>query len=132
MVNNAKYSAAQGLDVRSEDVSQTGDLWGVTALDEDWVTLNQMIKYYKFGFGRVSDYANEGVRAGLMTRAEGVKLVSRYDHSCDPKYIKSFCDYIDLSVDEFWTQVLQSVNRDLFHVAKDGTITRKFEVGVGL
>lgn len=132
LVNNAKYSAAQGLDLRSDDVSQTGDLWGVTALDEDWVTLNQMIKYYKFGFGRVSDYVNEGVRAGLMTREEGIKLVSRHDHSCDPKYIKSFCDYIDLSVDEFWAQVLQSVNRDLFHVAKDGTITRKFEVGVGL
>ena len=67
-----------------------------------------------------------------MTRAKGIELISRYDHSCDPKYITSFCDYIDLSVDEFWAQVLQSVNRDLFHVAKDGTITRKFEVGVGL
>ena len=23
--------------------------------DEDWITLNQMIKYYKYGFGRASD-----------------------------------------------------------------------------
>lgn len=132
LVNNAKYSAAQGLDLRQDDVSQTGDLWGVTSLDEDWVTLNQMIKYYKFGFGRVSDYTNEAVRSGSMTRAAGIDLVSRYDDACDPKYIAAFCDYIDLSVDAFWDQVHRSVNRDLFDVARDGTITRKFEVGVGL
>lgn len=132
LVNNAKYSASNGLLLRDDDVSRTGDLWGVTSLDEDWVTLNQMIKYYKFGFGRVSDYANEAIRAGTMTREEGIDLVSRYDHSCDPKYIKQFCKYIDISVEDFWDQVHRSVNRDLFNVANDGTITRKFEVGVGL
>ena len=35
----------------------------MSALDEDWVTLNQMIKYYKYGFGRVSDSVNEQIRS---------------------------------------------------------------------
>ena len=44
---------ANGLIGRQDDVSKTGDLYGISAIDDDWVTLNQMIKYYKFGFGAV-------------------------------------------------------------------------------
>lgn len=131
-VNNAKYSTVLGLDVRTDDVGNTGDLWGVTALDEDWVTLNQMIKYYKFGFGRVTDYVNEAIRHGEITRGLGIKLVEKYDHSCSDEYIRSFCDYIEISVDAFWDQVIKSVNRDLFDVGADRSIKPKFTVGEGL
>ena len=34
-----------------------------------------MIKYYKFGFGRVSDYCNEEIRLGKMTRDEAEKIL---------------------------------------------------------
>jgi hypothetical protein len=113
-------------------VENTGDLRGVTSLDEDWVTLNQMIKYYKFGFGRVSDYCNEEIRRGNMSREEGIRLVSEYDDSCSPGYIAAFSDYIGISVDDFWKQVHASVNKDLFDIRPNGRIERKFEVGVGL
>ena len=91
-----------------------------------------MIKYYKFGFGRVTDYVNEGIRNGDMTREEAIKIVERYDGSCSDKYIKSFCDYIEITVDEFWEQVNKSVNLDLFSIAPNGKIQRKFKVGIGL
>lgn len=132
LVNNGAYSCANGLEIRHDTVENTGDLWGVTSLDEDWVTLNQMIKYYKYGFGRVTDYANEEIRLGRMTRAEGIALVERYDDSCADSYIQSFCEYIEISVDQFWAQVRANVNRDLFDVEPDGTIRRRFTVGVGL
>lgn len=132
LVNNGAYSCANGLEIRHDTVENTGDLWGVTSLDEDWVTLNQMIKYYKYGFGRVTDYANEEIRLGRMTRAEGISLVERYDDSCADSYIQSFCEYIEISVDQFWAQVRANVNRELFDVAADGTIRRRFTVGVGL
>lgn len=132
LVNNGMYGAAQGLHVREDGVENTGDLAGVTSLDEDWVTLNQMIKYYKFGFGRVTDYVNELIRGKAMTREEGIELVSKYDDACSPKYIASFCDYIGISVEQFWRQVHASVNRDLFDVSADGVISRKFVVGSGL
>ena len=132
LVNNGMYSAAQGLHIREDGVENTGDLAGVTSLDEDWVTLNQMIKYYKFGFGRVTDYVNELIRHKAMTRDEGIALVSQYDDACSPDYIASFCDYIGISVEQFWVQVHASVNRDLFNVSADGAITRKFVVGAGL
>jgi len=132
LVNNGMYSAANGLKLRTDTVDHTGDLKGVTSLDEDWVTLNQMIKFYKFGFGRVTDYVNEEIRLGRMTREAGIALVEKYDDACSPDYIASFCAYIGITVEAFWTQVRASVNRELFDIAADGRITRKFQVGVGL
>lgn len=132
LVNNGMYSASAGLEIREDTVENTGDLHGVSSLDEDWVTLNQMIKYYKFGFGRVTDYANEEIRLGRMSRERGVRLVEQYDDACAPSYIKAFSDYIGISIDAFWRQVYTSVNRDLFDVHSNGRITRKFKVGVGL
>lgn len=131
LVNNGLYSVIEGLEIRDDDVSNTGDLYGVTSLDEDWVTLNQMIKYYKYGFGRVTDYVNEEIRHKRMTRETAISLVKKYDDSCNEKYIESFCEYIEIPVSEFWQQVRQSVNTDLFSIKSDGSIKRKFEIGVG-
>ena len=131
-VDNAAYASVEGLELREDTVENTGDLFGVTSLDEDWVTLNQMIKYYKYGFGRVSDYANEGIRNGTMTRDEGIELVEKYDDACGDEYIESFCSYIEITVEEFWEQVYKNVNKDLFTIESDGSIRRKFEVGIGL
>ncbi len=131
-VNNAMYSTVNGLEIRQDTVENTGDLYGITALDEEWVTLNQMIKYYKFGFGRVSDYVNEDIRVGRITRKQGVALVEQYDDACSDDYIASFCDYIGITVVQFWTQVHSSLNRNLFRVDAAGRIERKFKVGVGL
>ena len=76
----------------------TRAIFGLTALDDDWVTLNQMIKYYKYGFGRATDYVNEEIRLGRMTREEGIHC-PEYDGCCSGKYISSFCDYINISDD---------------------------------
>lgn len=132
IINNGMYSVSNGLGVRSATVEETGDLTRVFALDEDWVTLNQMIKYYKYGFGRVSDHVNESVRRGIMTREEGTKLIEKYDGSCSEKYIQSFCDYIQITKDIFWEQVHSCVNKELFEISSDGKIHPKFEVGYGL
>lgn len=132
LINNAAYSCSNGLDIREDTVEKTGDLHGVTSLDEDWVTLNQMIKYFKFGFGRATDYVNEEIRLGRMTREKGIELVEQYDGRCGEGYIESFCDFIDLPVPKFWEHARASVNRELFNVAANGVITPRFQVGVGL
>ncbi|MGQ3039887.1 MAG: N-acetyl sugar amidotransferase [Brevundimonas sp.] len=132
LTNNGLYSTLNGLEVRNDKVENTGDLRGVTSLDEDWVTLNQMIKYYKFGFGRVTDYCNEEIRLGRISRDQGIELVEKYDDSCSDNYIAEFSDYIGISVDQFWGQVHRSINRDLFDVQSDGRVVRKFKVGAGL
>ena len=132
LVNNAMYSCTQGLEIRSDDVSATGDLFGVTALDEDFTPINQMIKYYKFGFGRTTDYVNEEIRLGRISRDDGIELVEKYDHCCSPQYIKNYCDYLGITVEDFWIKINAAVNKELFVIETDGTIKPKFSIGAGL
>lgn len=132
LVNNATYSCGSGLDIRADGVEKTGDLYGVTALDEDFTPINQLIKYYKFGFGRVTDYVNEEIRLGRIGRDDGIALVERYDDAKDAEYIKKYCDYLAISVPDFWRKVHTSVNKDLFAIQENGAILRKFKVGLGL
>ena len=132
LINNGMYAASNGLEIRSDHVSNTGDLHGVTSLDEDWVTLNQMIKFYKYGFGRVTDYVNEEIRIGRLTRLEAIELVETYDDACGINYIQNFSEYIGITVSQFWEKVHSSLNRELFDIGADGRISRRFKVGVGL
>ena len=132
LVDNGNFAALRGLEIRYEKPWEIGDPLGITSLDEDWVTFNQMIKYLKFGFGRVADYVNEDIRNGRMTREEGMALNERYDGKCSVKYIQSFCQYIGISVAEFWEQVDESVNTDLFIKEGLGRYIPKFKVGMGL
>jgi hypothetical protein len=132
LVNNAMYSCANGLQIRSDDVSITGDLFGVTALDEDFTPINQMIKYYKYGFGRTTDYVNEEIRLGRISRENAIDLVIAYDHKCASSYISEYCKYLDISVEFFWKKVKMSTNKELFDILENGFIQPKFKVGVGL
>lgn len=129
--DNGVYAALNGLEIRSEKPWDIGDPLGVTSLDEDWVTLNQMIKYLKFGFGRVSDYINEDIRNGLISRDQGIDLVKKYDGKCSVDYIASFCDFINIDLETFWRVVDASVNEDLFAKISLGVYEPKFEVGFG-
>ena len=132
LIDNGNFSALRGLEIRNEKPWEIGDSVGVTSLDEDWVTFNQMIKYLKFGFGRIADYVNEDIRNGRMTREEGILLNKRFDGKCSSKYIESFCSYIGISVQQFWEQVDKSVNKKLFQKHSLGYYSPKFEVGIGL
>tara|TARA_R110002051_G_scaffold112439_4_gene185196 strand:- start:6177 stop:7301 length:1125 start_codon:yes stop_codon:yes gene_type:complete len=131
LANNGSVSALNGLVMRHHGPENTGDLYGVSSLDEDWVTLNQMIKYYKFGFGRASDYVNEMIRMGTITRARGIELAERYDGVCSEKYINDFCDFTGITSADFWEKVRSIANPDLFHLSGN-RITPKFVVGQGL
>ena len=132
LINNGFDSITSGLDIRDKYVEDTGDITQVSSLDEDWVTLNQMIKYYKFGFGRVTDYVNESIRNNDMTREKGIDLCEKYDGSCNPSYVTSFCEYIGISIEDFWLNVKESVNKNLFEISSSGKIIRKFKVGLGI
>jgi N-acetyl sugar amidotransferase len=132
LVDNGNFSALRGLEVRNEKPWEIGDPYGITSLDEDWVGLNQMIKYLKFGFGRITDYVNEDIRNGRMDRNNGINVCEKFDGSCSEKYIESFSDYIGISVYQFWEQVDKSVNPLLFERIRLGKYKAKFKVGIGL
>ncbi len=103
--SNAAYAMKHGLKIREGEDAQPDNIGGTgtwTALDDDFVIVNQMLKYMKFGFGKATQEAGVSIRAGLMSRQEGMEIVKAYDGKCAPKYIKQFCSYIDIDEDEFW------------------------------
>jgi N-acetyl sugar amidotransferase len=131
-IDNANFSVTKGLEIRNDKPEMMGEYVGVTALDEDWTPMNQMIKYLKYGFGRTTDYVNEDIRLGRITRSQGIELVEKFDGKCSNEYIKSFCEFIDISIDKFWEIVDQGVNKSLFKKVSTGIYEKKFKVGIGL
>jgi len=94
-----------------------------------------MIKYFKFGYGRVTDYLNYEIRSKNISRDDAIKLIEKYDGACSEKYIDNFCSYLNISKEEFWNNVSRFVNRDLFTLNNKKTGKKfipKFNVGKGL
>ena len=114
LAGNSVFAMPAGLHIREEGVLSTGDILGTSQLDEEWATINMMLRYYKLGFGRASDYVNEEIRCGRITRKEGSVLAQRYDGICDDKYVDSFCHYVGITIADFWTQVHKAANPLLF------------------
>jgi hypothetical protein len=113
-LDNGLFSISHGLDVRTDTPLERGALHSFESLDEDFVVVNQMIKYLKFGFGKVTDEASELIRHGHMTREEGLELVKKYDGKCSPEYIKRFCDYIEITEEKFWEVAESYRNKNIF------------------
>lgn len=127
--SNATYASLEGLTLRPGEESQTGDLSNASMLDEEFTNINMMLKYFKFGFGRATDFVDEKIRSGLMTRDKAIEIVKKYDGVCSDEIIARFSAYVGISQDEFWDIANGWVNKNLFTTTKSSRPTRKFEVG---
>ena len=103
--NNAEFSQKYGFRIPSEenfDPIAIGTYKRYAALDTELNQVNKLLKYIKFGFGQCMDHVGYDIREGRITKEEGIELLKKYDGKCDEKYIKKCCDYIEISLDEFW------------------------------
>ena len=104
-INNGRIALEHGLEPRTGEDAILEDIGQVTtydALDDDFVIVNQMVKRFKFGFGKASEQLSGMIRAGEITREEAIDVAKRLDGKCAPRYIKKFCAYIGVSEEEFW------------------------------
>ncbi len=129
--NNAIISLTHGLSYRDDKPENTGDLIKTRMVDEDWTIINMLLKYYKFGFSRGTEQASVLIRSGKISRKEGIKIAERYDTACSKKYILSFCKYLSIKEDEFWSILKKFTNKKLFDVSNK-IPKKKFKVGYGL
>lgn len=130
VTNNSTYAALHGLILRPFDEKITGDVSNASMLDEEFTNINMMIKYYKYGFGRATDYVNDEIRLGLITREEGIKIVEEYDGVCHDSIINNYCKYVNIDINEFWKILYSYTNKSLFDI-KEGFVRpiRKFKIG---
>jgi len=130
---NIEFAVARGLHGRVDDPNMTGRLNPYTSVDADMQIVNQMLKYYKFGFGFVTDEVCYNIREGRLSREQAIKLVEQYDGKCDGRYIREFCEYVDITLEDFWRVVDRFVNKKLFQKDREsGEWKPLFKVGYGL
>ncbi len=122
-ITNSRLALEKGLEPRTGEDAVLEDIGQINtydALDDDFVIVNQMVKYFKFGFGKASEQLSGMVRAGVMTRDEALAQVARYDGKCAPRYIERFCDYIGITEDEFWEVAESYRNPDVWEPHGNG------------
>lgn len=62
--------------------------------------IHDYLKYIKFGYGRCTDHVCKDIRAGLMSRDEGIELIRKYDH-VKPRDLQRWLPYVGMTEDEF-------------------------------
>lgn len=63
--------------------------------------IHDYLKFIKIGYGRATDHACKDIRAGLMTREEGIAMVKKYDHVKPYRDLNRWLKYVGMTEDEF-------------------------------
>lgn len=99
---NAVFSIQRGFLCQEAGQHETGDLYRHNALDFMYTPVHTLIKCIKLGFGNTTEFVCYDIRAGRVSREEAIALVREFDGQCHPRYIEMYCDWIGISVEEFW------------------------------
>jgi N-acetyl sugar amidotransferase len=62
--------------------------------------IHDFMKYIKFGYGRCTDHVCKDIRAGVMTRAQGIERIREHDH-VKPRDLFRWLPYVGMSEEEF-------------------------------
>lgn len=123
---NGEFAIKNGLKVRDSTAEHTGSIHNFDALDEDFVHINQMIKYFKFGFGKATDEVCELIRMGKLTKSEGLEIIKQVDGRCHDDYIHLFCKYLGIEIEQFWKVANSYRNPDLWGMKNDQWILKSY------
>jgi N-acetyl sugar amidotransferase len=63
--------------------------------------VHDYLKYIKIGYGRATDHACKDIRAGRMTRDEGIEMVRKYDHVKPRTDLERWLAYVGMTEPEF-------------------------------
>lgn len=109
--NNTGFSEA---DVRTE-----GTYTNYASLDDKLDGFHYYLAYLKFGICRATADTAQEIRAGRLTRDEGIELVRKYDGEFPEKYHKEFLEYCDMTHEELIT-IIESWRAEHLWKLEDG------------
>lgn len=89
----------------------------------DW--LHFYTFYTKFGMGRATAATEQEIRAGVITRDEGISLIKRFDGEFPSKYLKDCLDYMDVTEEKFEEVIENSRPEHIWKKVNDSWILRK-------
>ena len=99
---NHYYYAIENTGFRpNPDGRSEGTYSKYASLDDKIDPFHYYFALLKFGLGRATSDAAHEIREGLITRDEGVALVSRYDTEFPSRNLKIFLEYCDYNERQF-------------------------------
>ena len=112
---NGLFSMTFGLKHRENTrLQDIGFLYNFSQSDTDFTQVNQMIKYNKFGFGKATEDISELIKLGVMTRETGIIIAKELDGKSAYKFIKDFCNYLEITEERFYEIAEQYRNTDIW------------------
>jgi N-acetyl sugar amidotransferase len=105
--------AKEKCGMQTLDAHSVGTYSDYAQLDDVLQDLHAYMMFIKFGFGRTTSDAGIDIRAGRLTREEGVELVKKYDGRFPEQYLPVFLEYFEMTKEEFWTVVDSFANTEV-------------------
>ncbi|MBM3251689.1 MAG: N-acetyl sugar amidotransferase [Candidatus Omnitrophica bacterium] len=112
--HNYQVAKKYGFKDLTQEWKRDGYIDDYDQIDSVAYLMNVWMKYPKFGFARVTDVAGYWIRSGMLTKAEGARLIEERDHKLDKKVLDDFLNFTGYSSREFWDIVEKFWNRNLF------------------
>ncbi len=96
-------------------------------IDDHANDVHDYLRYLKFGYGRGTDHASHEIRAGRMTREEGIEMVRQYDH-VRPSSLDFYLDFLGMTEAEFEAAVEKDRDPSIWEKDSCGKWTLKDSV----
>lgn len=90
-----------------------------TEIDDKIVPFHFYMTFIKFGIGRATYDSAQEVRNEKITRDEALNLVAKFDGEFPEKYLAEFCEYINISPDDFY-KIVDSFRSPHLWVSSNG------------
>lgn len=126
--HNYEVAKRHGFRHMDHEWVREGTVENYNQIDSPGYLINQWFKYPKFGHSSTTEMASRYIRAGRLTREEAKKLVNEKDHKLDQRILDDYCDFVGITIREFWEMADDWYNKELFAQDKFGVWGKKFEL----
>ncbi len=127
-LHNYEVAKRHGFRHMEHEWVREGTIENYNQIDSPAYLINQWFKYPKYGHSSTTEMASRYIRAGIMTREEAIKLVNERDHKLDQRVLDDFCNFVGITVKEFWQIADKWYNRDLFEQDRFGVWHKNFRL----
>jgi len=110
---NPKLHAEFAISKGMKTAPQIGTFTDYAQLSDKLQDLHAYMMFVKFGFGRCTSDVGIAIRAGEMTRKEGLKFIRDYDGLFPVPYLPDYLHYFNMSEQEFWDIVNSHANEEI-------------------
>ncbi|MFJ7732317.1 N-acetyl sugar amidotransferase [Lysinibacillus sp. NPDC097231] len=126
--NNYEIAKRHGFRHMEHEWAREGTIENYNQIDSPAYLINQWFKYPKFGHSSTTEMASRYIRSGKMSREEAIKLVNEKDHKLDQKILDDYCDFVGITIKEFWEIADKWYNHNLFEQNEFGVWNKKFNI----